>query len=113
MEKLVGRHRECEELRRLCESGRAEFVAVCGRRRVGKTYLIRQFFKDRFAFSHAGISSSDLMPANLLRAQLQNFGYSLRYYGLELDHELGDWFEAFHELTRLLETRRDGGRQVV
>ena len=113
MEKLIGRHRECETLQRLYDSRRPEFVAVCGRRRVGKTYLIRQFFKDRFAFSHAGISSSDLTTSNLLQSQLLNFGYSLRYYGLELEHNLRDWFEAFHELIRLLETHRDGKRQVV
>ena len=113
MDKLIGRQRECEELARLCASNHSEFVAVCGRRRVGKTYLIRQFFKNQFAFSHAGIAASDLKASNLLRNQLQNFGYSLRYYGLELDHELSDWFEAFHALIKLLEEHRDGNRQVV
>ncbi len=113
MENIIGRHRECEELRRLYAGKHADFVAVCGRRRVGKTYLIRQFFNGQFTFSHAGISPSDLKTSNLLRSQLQGFGYSLRYYGAELDHELRDWFEAFHELIRLLENRRNGDRQVV
>ncbi len=113
MEKLIGRHRECEELKRLYETQRAEFVAICGRRRVGKTFLVRQVFCNQFAFSHAGISTAELKTKHLLQTQLQNFGYSLRYFGLELDHELADWFEAFHELIRLLEQKRDGRRQVV
>ncbi len=113
MEKLIGRHRECEELKRLFETQRAEFVAICGRRRVGKTFLVRQVFRNQFAFSHAGISTAELKTKHLLQTQLQNFGYSLRYFGLELDHELADWFEAFHELIRLLEQKRDGRRQVV
>ncbi len=113
MDNIIGRLHEIEELRRLYASKRAEFVAVVGRRRVGKTYLIRQLFKDQFAFSHAGVAAADIKATNLLRSQLQNFGYSLRYYGLELDHELKDWFEAFHELKSLLEKQRNGQRQVV
>ena len=113
MENLIGRQKECDELRRIYASKQAEFVVVCGRRRVGKTYLIRQFFDNKFTFSHAGIAASDLKASKLLQSQLQNFGYSLRYYGLELDHELKDWFDAFHELIRLLENNRDSGRKVV
>jgi len=54
--KLIGRTKEQEELRRLTESGQPEFVAIYGRRRVGKTYLIRSFFHDDFTFYTAGIA---------------------------------------------------------
>lgn len=40
-EKIIGRRREQELLRELIESNKSEFVAVYGRRRVGKTYLIK------------------------------------------------------------------------
>lgn len=42
-EKIIGRRRERELLRELVESNKSEFIAVYGRRRVGKTYLIKNF----------------------------------------------------------------------
>jgi uncharacterized protein len=41
---LVGRQAEQEELKHALQSARPELVALYGRRRVGKTYLIRTFF---------------------------------------------------------------------
>ena len=55
MEKIIGRERELEKLSDYMQSGRSEFVAVYGRRRVGKTFLIRSFFKDKFDFYATGI----------------------------------------------------------
>lgn len=46
---LVGRNKECEILQDLLDSKRAEFLALYGRRRVGKTFLIRRFFRDKDA----------------------------------------------------------------
>ncbi|MBQ2629266.1 MAG: ATP-binding protein [Kiritimatiellae bacterium] len=51
---MVGRKKEIDELRRCYESSESEFVAVYGRRRVGKTYLIRSVFSDKFVFQHSG-----------------------------------------------------------
>ena len=53
---MVGRRQEIEELEGLYTSGKAEFVAVYGRRRVGKTYLIDQVFDGRITFRHTGLS---------------------------------------------------------
>ena len=47
---IIGRKREIEELTRLKESNQAEFVALYGRRRVGKTWLVRSYFQDCFTF---------------------------------------------------------------
>ena len=55
MEKIIGRKRELEKLSDYMQSGRSEFVAVYGRRRVGKTFLIRSFFKDKFDFYATGV----------------------------------------------------------
>jgi len=52
---FIGRKKEIRMLQDIKDSGRAEFVAVYGRRRVGKTYLIQQFFENRFSFSATGI----------------------------------------------------------
>ena len=52
---FIGRKEELQLLHDITHSGKAEFVAVYGRRRVGKTYLIQQFFGNEFSFSATGI----------------------------------------------------------
>jgi len=47
MQQIFGRQPEIALLDAVFTSSRAEFIALYGRRRVGKTYLIRQYFKDR------------------------------------------------------------------
>ena len=51
---MIGRKQEADELRRLYERNRAELVAVYGRRRVGKTFLVDEVFAGKFTFRHAG-----------------------------------------------------------
>ena len=55
MEKLIGRQREIRMLEQYMASDRAEFIAVYGRRRVGKTFLIRQHLSNQFSFDVTGI----------------------------------------------------------
>jgi AAA+ ATPase superfamily predicted ATPase len=57
--KIIGRETERDILRRCLESKRSEFVAVYGRRRVGKTYLIRETLGSEFAFSASGVLSEE------------------------------------------------------
>ena len=57
---MIGRKKETDELITLYQSSKAELVAVYGRRRVGKTYLIDQVFKGKFAFRHAGLSPVEM-----------------------------------------------------
>ena len=52
---LIGREQEKKELLDALASDYSEFIAVYGRRRVGKTFLIRQYFKNRFAFDMTGV----------------------------------------------------------
>ena len=52
---FIGRQEEIRLLQKLQKSGKPEFVAVYGRRRVGKTYLIQQFFENKFSFAASGI----------------------------------------------------------
>lgn len=54
MNKLVGRERECQELKRVMESDRSEFVIVYGRRRVGKTFLVDQYYQGHYDFTFVG-----------------------------------------------------------
>ena len=113
MSNIIGREKEKAELQRLFNSGRSQLVAVYGRRRVGKTYLIRETFKDSFAFYHTGISPIELEDKNLQNAQLAAFNSSLLRYGLQSDGLPKDWMEAFDRLTVLLESKPKDERQVV
>ena len=80
---VIGRKEEIEELTRRCESDRAEFVAVYGRRRVGKTFLINEVLGDDIVFRHTGLSPYDRKRKVTLKAQLQNFQFSLIRHGME------------------------------
>ena len=51
---------ESKELLKLYDSDRSEFVAVYGRRRVGKTYLVNEVLGDKMLFRHAGLSRDDM-----------------------------------------------------
>ena len=53
---MIGREKEQRRLRELADSEEAEFVVVFGRRRVGKTYLVRETFDGDFTFCHSGMA---------------------------------------------------------
>ena len=110
---IIGRKEEIKELERLYRSSSSEFVAVYGRRRVGKTFLIKEVFKDRMTFWHTGLSPYDRDRKFLLRDQLQTFYYSLQDYGLQGESCPKSWLEAFRLLEKLLTQKDDGSRQVV
>ena len=113
---MIGRDKEVAELLDLYESDKAELVAVYGRRRVGKTYLIDETFKDRITFRHAGLSpveSNEQYKGQPLKKQLEAFYYSLVTQGMKKDHCPKDWLEAFFMLEMYLQNLDDGTRQVV
>ena len=53
---IIGRDKEKKELDKIYNSNYSEFVALYGRRRVGKTFLISEYFNDKINFSHSGLS---------------------------------------------------------
>ena len=73
---LIGRKTEREELLSTLEADESQFVAVYGRRRVGKTYLIRETFGYKFVFQHTGLAKGTLAE------QLAEFQESLRQSGM-------------------------------
>lgn len=114
MSRIVGRKQEQAELERLYQSDRPEFVAVYGRRRVGKTFLIKQTLKDRITFQHAGVSPVDQTNGkNRMKTQLESFYYAMLSHGLEGFAMPKSWIEAFYQLEQLLVKLDDGCRQVV
>ena len=113
---LYGRDNEKKLLNELFDSGRPELVALYGRRRVGKTYLVDFTFENRFAFRHAGLSPELLKKNNVkdkLNIQLKHFYNSLIAFGMKKSGAPKDWFEAFELLKKLLEDKYDGTRQLV
>lgn len=113
-QKIIGRDKEQQELLDLYHSGRPEFIVVQGRRRVGKTYLVRELFDGQMAFYHTGLSSAEVASETdgLLRMQLASFYSSLVRYGYQ-GAAPGTWLEAFDKLRDLLESRSDEERLVV
>ena len=115
---MIGRKKEQELLQEAIEKERAQFIAVYGRRRVGKTFLVNEFFHNTYAFKHTAVSplNENMKPKrNLLKIQLKEFHYSLRSYGLQAGEPIpADWFEAFHKLQKLLDAKRmDGKPRIV
>jgi AAA+ ATPase superfamily predicted ATPase len=94
--KLIGRKREQDELFDAFRSGKSEFVAVYGRRRVGKTFLVRSLFEKEFAFHLTASHKDDT------RSHLSHFAESLVEYG-DPDHSVPEnWSDAFRRLRVLL-----------
>ncbi|MCR4945982.1 MAG: ATP-binding protein [Lachnospiraceae bacterium] len=101
---MVGRKGEIGELNDCLESKKPEFVAIYGRRRVGKTYLVREFFNDTFSFYATGIKEKGT------RQKLKAFKDSLEQYGDKTGSIPKDWFEAFSRLREILK-RDDVNRE--
>ena len=94
---IIGRKDEQEQLKLCSTSGKAEFVAVYGRRRVGKTFLIRQFFHDDFDFYITGLYKGSM------KDQLRNFAEELQSKSKGFVPQPTDWHEAFRLLRSYLE----------
>lgn len=103
---LIGRKTETSELLSLLDSDKSEFVAVYGRRRVGKTFLIRETFNYKFTFQHTGILDASI------KEQLEEFRESLYASGMKKCPKPRTWHEAFHLLERLLDADKSEKKVV-
>ena len=108
---MTGRKEEQRLLRELASSGESEFVVIYGRRRVGKTYLVRETFNNEFFFSYTGIANINA------RQQRAEFAKSLREYSRspqESDHIVpASWFDAFDTLRRLIAEENPKKRLLI
>lgn len=103
---IIGRKKEIRRLDRLVESKRSDFVVVYGRRRVGKTYLIREYFDNTFDFQVTGICDGNK------EMQIANFGLALQKYFGE-SRVPRTWLDAFSLLQSGLEKNKTGEKMVV
>jgi len=98
---LIGRTKEKLELRRAYESEYSEFAAVYGRRRVGKTFLIKEAFNYKFTFFHTGLNGATK------REQLLAWRQSLELAGYKCTSNFKDWAEAFQALKELINNSKE------
>lgn len=97
-EKFIGRTKECEELEWAMNSSKSELIVLYGRRRVGKTFLVRRFFKDSYCFHYVGAHRQKR------NVQLQNFREALLRYSADKHiPQLNNWHDAFLQLEKYLE----------
>ena len=110
MEKIIGRKKEKEGLQKILDSKEPAFLAVYGRRRIGKTYLIKNFFRDKGLFFHiTGIQESTIS------VQLQSFADEfsdvfLKGQGVEKPKS---WFFAFRNLKKELDKVPEGIKKIL
>ena len=103
---IIGRKDEIQQLENYYYSGQPELLIIYGRRRVGKTYLVKEHFEDKFAFYFTGSVGT---PNTV---NLANFDKALIEYGSDKEPESKNWSGAFHKLKSLL-NRSPGVRKVV
>lgn len=87
-------------------SNHSEFIAIYGRRRVGKTFLIRQYFQNQFAFDMTGIIEGKKAE------QLTAFSHAMKQHGYK-GRKPATWLDAFFALRGLLEQKLEQGKPCV
>lgn len=106
--KVIGRTEEVAILKNLLDKGNSEFLAVYGRRRIGKTYLIREVYKDQLFFECSGLHQKDLVQ------QLENFWLStLENFPNEKPERPRTWLKAFAQLKSNIEKSKSIQKKVI
>lgn len=106
MSKLIGRESEIKRLRSAYQSDKSELIALYGRRRVGKTFLIREVFKKEIIFEIAGLYRGNM------KDQLGNFSKAL-FKDRKAENQVSDWFEAFDRLEEFILRSRRKTKKVI
>ena len=104
---VCGRQIAKEVLDKYYRSAQSEFVAVFGRRRVGKTFLIREYLEDEIVFQFSGMANSGT------EAQLQCFAQTIAHYSKTEPQHLSNWIDALFQLEKYIELLPSNGKKVV
>lgn len=113
MATIIGREEQIRELNERYESDHAELMVVYGRRRVGKTFMIREAFRGRITFHHTGLSPYDEKHKIGKKEQLEHFYHSMLMHGMAESTCPKTWMQAFYMLEELLADMDNGERQLV
>ena len=104
---LIGRDKEKQLLQNALSEEYSQFIAVYGRRRVGKTFLIREAYGYKFDFQFTGAAKLTA------RKQLVRFRRTLKEHGQKDTPELTNWGDAFSELKRFINNLPEGKKVVL
>ena len=107
MKDVIGRKLEIKRLSEFVKSEKAELLVVSGRRRVGKTFLIRHFFNDNFTFYFSGAENAGK------KQQLFNFTAALNAYSGVINPVVDNWQSAFVQLEQYIRKVKTKGRKVI
>lgn len=107
MEKLIAREKEQVILQEALISNRSEMVAIVGRRRVGKTFLIRSVYNGQIDLEFTGVQNAPL------EEQLDNFYFLLQQFSDEKLDAPKNWLHAFHLLITILENKKREERKLI
>jgi len=104
---VIGRYAEKELLHAYLNSGKSEFIVLYGRRRVGKTFLVREILGSDFVFYATGF------PDSSGAEQIANFNKEIINYGGSNLEPAKTWSEAFNNLNTLIESSGKNGKKVI
>ena len=109
MPALIGREEEIRILEDLLRSDKPELLAIYGRRRVGKTFLVKTFYRDHIVFSCTGEHKGDT------QTQLANFNEKLATWFPRQSRSAvpQTWQQAFIHLRDMLESLKTPKKKVV
>jgi AAA+ ATPase superfamily predicted ATPase len=105
---LIGRKREREQLLGHYRADKSDFVVVYGRRRVGKTFLVRELFANDLFLFYTGTTKIRTTAGNLER-----FADALGQYGIPVDEVPASWMKAFDLLRDRIKASRSKGKKVI
>ena len=104
---IIGRKREIELIENCISSNKPEFIAIYGRRRIGKTYLVKQLLGEKFSFYMTGVYQCSK------NEMLAYFSEQLALYSGKEQPKPKTWFEAFSQLRAYLSTLLEEREQII
>ncbi len=93
---IIGRLEEIDQINQALNDNESQFVAIYGRRRVGKTFLVRSVLADKFTFQHSGLANAKT------KEQLEAFRLAIIGHGYKDCPVLTSWLEAFEMLKEVV-----------
>lgn len=106
---VVGRDAETKAMQALLKDDKAHMLALIGRRRVGKTFLIRNAYKENIVFELTGLKDGTL------EQHLLNFTFQFNRYFPQMTPLTGitEWLTAFHKITEELDKLQKETKPVL
>ena len=103
---IIGRHQQIDDLESYIGSPKSEFVAIYGRRRVGKTFLVKELFENQF---YLRVTGKDNVKT---REQLSNFNYAISDQ-LGIAEQATNWTDAFRLIEKHIDKTTDDKAKIL